>query len=202
MKMTGKYILYLVLVMVGLIPIPGFAEAILFTEGSRIQINGDSTFRKFSSMSTTFNIKGISKPAAEPKTGLPWTPSEVEMNLEVKSLKSGSGTLDKHMYENLKSEKYPQIFLKLSQFKFEKSTVVATGILSLAGVTKPVELKGDLEIKGNKLSISGSQLILMSDYGITPPTMMKGIVKTADKIEVVFKINSLINNKEERNEKN
>ena len=197
MKKTGRSI-WLVALLVWLCPMLTIADSIVFTEGSRIELYGESTFRKFSAVTKAINLKGVANSVGEPKAGLPWTPTEIEMYLEVKSLKSDSATLDEHMYESLNAEKFPQIQLKINEFKFVDAAVVATGNLTIAGVTKSVELKGNLKRDGNKLIVSGMQPLLMSDYGIKPPVMLLGSVKTNDKIDIVFKIICLINPNEER----
>lgn len=176
--------------------------SISFLPGSRIQISGDSTLRKFSAVASSIDLIGnaIKKPSAA--GNLPWTPLEVEMVLSVKNLKSGDETLDEHMHENLKAEKYPQMQLKLSTFGFsgsndaKGSSITASGSLTVAGVTKPIELAATMVIEGQNLRIKGNKTVLMSDFGIEPPTMMMGTLKTRNEIEVSFDIISLLTSKQ------
>lgn len=168
-----------------------------FSPDSRIQIDGDSTMRKFSAASKAVDLKGKALIKPEVASGLPWTPTEVEMDLIVQSLKSGESLLDDHMHENLKSEKFPKIQMKLTNFSFSKdggNSVKATGQLTVAGVTKPLELKALLTAEGENLRIKGTKKVMMSDFGIEPPTMMMGTLKTRDEIEISFDVICLINN--------
>lgn len=173
-----------------------------FLPDSRIQLNGDSTFKKYSAVTSHLDLSGEAKLTENSAARLPWAPIEVEMLLAVKNLKSGDETLDKHMYENLKAEKFPQIHLKLATFNFSDSrdgkpeSVTASGTLMVAGVTKPLELKINLMIEGQKLRITGNKKLLMSDYDIDPPTMMLGAMKTRNEVEINFNVICLINYKE------
>lgn len=174
-------------------------ESLSFLADSRIQINGDSTMKKFSAVASTMSLRGTAKRTADSSGKLPWTPIAVEMVLAVEDLKSGDATLDKHMYENLKMEKHHEIKLNLSNFSFTENSrganeVVASGTLTVAGISKPVELNATLTVEGEKLRISGNKTVLMSDFGIEPPTMMLGILKTRNEISVNFYVTCLTNN--------
>jgi hypothetical protein len=193
MKLLCSALLNLIFVFATL---PVFADAIVFVPGSQIKLNGDSSVRKFSSISTSLSLRGTAKALKNPL--LAWTPTEVEVALPVNSLKSDSATLDEHMYEKLKADQFSQIKILLTHFMFEKNSVTAVGTLTIAGVTKTIEIKGAAKTDGNTLNVSGNYTLLMSDYGITPPTMMLGTVKTDDKIEIEYSINCLINPNEER----
>lgn len=175
---------------------------ISFLPESKIRIDGDSTVRKFSATTEAVELNGKAIDKPEAKANLPWTPTEIEMVLAVKNLKSGDGTLDYHMHENLKAEKFPQISLKLTSFKFSNNdeggmnTVTASGTLTVSGVTKPIALKATLAADGQNLRIKGNKLVLMTDYGIEPPTMMLGTLKTRNEIEISFDVICILNNKQ------
>lgn len=170
-----------------LYPAWGLAKQINFTDNNSIQLNGDSTVRKFSSLSSKIKIGGTA--SSEPQSSqFPWTPSQIDVSVDVKTLKSESTTLDEHMYESLKADKFPQINIALSKFRFENKTVFAGGTLTIAGVTKPVELQAVYEPADNKINFKGAYSLQMTDFGIQPPTMMMGTIKTANRIEIIFNV--------------
>lgn len=179
--------------------IQSFAKSpisITFLPASRVEIKGNSTLKKFSAVAKQIDIiaKAEEKPSLRGR--LPWTPTELEMSLAVKNLKSDSETLDDHMHENLKAGKFPQIQLKLSAFKFtEEATVTATGRLIVAGVAKPIELKAIVTVESQNIRIQGTKMVLMSDFEIQPPAMLMGTLKTRNEIEVIFDVICLLNDK-------
>ena len=59
-----------------------------------------------------------------------------------------------------------------------------TGTLTVAGVERPIELVLDVKEQSGALHVSGSRDLLMTDFGIKPPTMFMGMLKTDDKITI------------------
>lgn len=178
-------------------PAWGLTKQINFTDNNSIQLNGDSTLRKFSAVSSKIKVRGTAV-SEQSNSLLPWTPDRVDIVIDVKTLKSDSTTLDDHMYESLKADKFPQVEIALNKFSFENKSVVAAGTLAIAGVAKPVELKAVREGADNKLVFKGSYTLQMTDFGIQPPTMMMGTIKTSDKIEIIFNVSCSTTLQEEK----
>lgn len=66
------------------------------------------------------------------------------------------------------------------------------GKLSLGGVSKSIEIGFSGKIKGDRILISGSEDVNMSDYGIRPPTAFLGTLKTGEKVTVELRLSFLI----------
>ncbi len=174
---------------------PPAETKITFAPESKLKLNGDSSLKKFSAATSVLELRAAAKPISN--AGLKFTPTEVSMRLEVKDLKSGDGTLDKHMYEALKSEKFPAIEMKLDQFEFkDQYSATASGILTVAGETRPIELKLSISIDGDRITIRGAKSLLMTDFGIEPPKMMMGALKTRNEIEIIFEVLCTTENKQ------
>lgn len=177
---------------------PAMAPAevkMMFAPESKLRLNGDSSLKKYSAATSVLELRGLAK--AVSNAALKFTPTEVSMRLEVKDLKSGDGTLDKHMYEALKSEKFQAIEMKLDKFQFnDQNSATASGLLSVAGETRPVELQLKISIDGDRIIISGSKTLLMTDFGIEPPKMMMGALKTRNEIEIIFDVICTTENKQ------
>lgn len=160
---------------------------ITFVPESKLKLNGDSSLRKFSAATSVLEMRGVGK--AIPNSVLQFTPTEVSMRLEVKDLKSGDGTLDDHMYEAMRAEKFPAIEMKLDKFELkDRESAMAAGSLTVAGVTRSIELKLNISTEGEKIIIRGTKNLLMKDFGIEPPTMMMGTIKTKNEIEINFDV--------------
>lgn len=191
-KMDQKRNLILNLIVSLLFLLPGLATAaksadLIFLPGNTIRIDGDSTMKKYSAIADTFDLSGKANTNSANAASL--LPAVVEMSLPVKNLKSGNGTLDKHMHENLKAEQFPEITMKLTEFKFsDDRSVISKGSLTVAGVTKPIVLKSVISKNLENTRIAGTYHLLMSDFGITPPRMMMGALKTKDEVRVSFDV--------------
>lgn len=160
------------------------------SDNSTITIAGTSTLHDWTMDSQ--NIKGTAD--IELSGGEITAINEVVLQIPVESLKSGKSAMDKNAYEAMNTKKHPNILFKAKGFDKAaiingKSTMEVTGDLTIAGKTRTekilVEYKTDN--KGN-LVVSGSKAIKMTDFGVTPPEVMFGTVKTGNDLNITFNI--------------
>lgn len=118
------------------------------------------------------------------------------LKVSVKSIKSDKGSImDDKTYDALKGAKYPYITFKMLSVKsMTKSgsgyALKINGELTIAGVTKNVDINGTVSVKENgKLYIETSKALKMTDFGIDPPTAMMGAMKVGNDITIKFKLN-------------
>ena len=118
-----------------------------------------------------------------------------ELLVPVADLKSESAGLDKNLRKALKADKNANIRFQLATRSAKPNAqkpgafeVEAHGALTIAGQTHDVRLVAEAQLTGSGLRIAGSKDLLMSDFGVKPPTMMFGTVKTGDKIVVHFNL--------------
>lgn len=117
---------------------------------------------------------------------------DVEVKIPVTSIKSTKGKMmDNKTYEAFNYEKHPQIvFVMNSQAINESnSTIDLKGTLTMAGKTRPVDLKVTYKLLSNgDLKISGSKQLTMTEFGMEPPTAMMGAIKVGDDVAVSFEM--------------
>lgn len=116
---------------------------------------------------------------------------QLDFIVTAESLKSGKSGMDKNTYKALNTGKYKKIEFKLSKVNSincatNSCKVSATGNLSIAGTTKPININFDMKIEESKISITGSKAIKMTDFGVDPPKAMFGTITTGDAIDVLF----------------
>jgi polyisoprenoid-binding protein YceI len=120
----------------------------------------------------------------------------VDVVIPVKSLSCGNSGLEKNMLKALKADKYPEIRYQLSTYQIAGAAtdngvaLQAAGTLTIAGQQKSIDMlvKTDRGSDGNATA-TGTQSLLMTDFGIKPPVFMLGTLKTGNKITVSFKLN-------------
>jgi polyisoprenoid-binding protein YceI len=120
----------------------------------------------------------------------------INLKMDVNSIKSDMGSImNSNTYKALKGDNNPEIVFALtapvnSIKPAGVNTVSAKGSLTIAGVTKPVDMQVEISapVQG-KLTFEGSYQINMPDYGIAPPTAFFGTLKTGNKIIISFKTN-------------
>lgn len=117
----------------------------------------------------------------------------LEFTVPAESLKSGKGAMDKNTYKALNTKEHKNITFKLDKVKSlegqpaGKCRIQASGHLTIAGTRKPIELVFDAAVSGNKISITGTREIKMTDYKVDPPKAMMGTITTGDALEITMK---------------
>ena len=173
------------------------AASFALAPGSRLWLEGDSTLHKFSSNATKVEaaaeLDGTFAPgAADARAAVAaGALKSLRVSVPVAGLKSGESGLDKNMEKALKQDTAPVIRFTLVDYKAEEARdgsllVKAHGRLAIAGVEKDAVVEASCRFGPGGVEVSGAKEVLMTDFGIKPPVMMMGTIKTADKVVVRF----------------
>lgn len=111
-----------------------------------------------------------------------------EVAIPSASLASPKEGLDKNMHKALNVTQHPEITFRLVRLeKTAKPGVYhAVGTLRIHGVERDVALDLTAQPADNTLVVKGQVQLLMTDYGITPPKAMMGMLKTNPQVTVSF----------------
>jgi polyisoprenoid-binding protein YceI len=165
-----------------LLALPASAVELSLAPSSTLWIEGDSTLHPYSSTSTALAVAFSLEAPGEASAALAAkAPARMTVTVPVESLKSAHGGLDKNLRKTLKASEHPAITFTLRSYKVEGANVTAEGELSVAGKARAVLLT-------SRLFVEGSQPLKMTDFGIKPPTMMLGAVKTSDDVTVRWRL--------------
>jgi len=156
-----------------------------------IILSGTSTFHDWemplqegrSSGSATF---AFSEDGLTQLTGL-------QVQIEAEGLKSNRKGMNKDAYAALNTEEFPYLTFELAEVnKIERQAdgylVDVSGDLTISGVTKTVDLQATCTTDGQqRVTCDGSYSLDMTDYGVTPPKTMLGIVKAGKEVTVDYR---------------
>lgn len=168
--------------------------AVRVVSGSRLALDGDSTLHKFSASATrlavSLNVDGEGDVQSLVRSG---ALKGIVVNVPVASLASHDKGLDENMAKALKGKQHPTITFRVDSYdvlpagqKDAAFGLALKGRLSIGGVEKPVVVKAQAVPSGEGLRVVGSYDLLMTTFGIDPPVMMMGMVKTRNEITVRF----------------
>lgn len=116
------------------------------------------------------------------------TLTDISYTLGAKTLKSGKGAMDSNAYKAMEADKYPNITFTATSVNVGKGTI--TGKLKVTNVTKTVSFPVTVAKSGNGYTITGTETIKMSDYGVTPPSFMMNTVKTGNDIKITVNVSA------------
>jgi len=167
-------------------------KAPLAVDTARVSIAGTSNIHEYTASTTTVRVTQV-KLAPSVAGAAFWTeivkPGAIEafeIAIPAATLTSPKDGLDKNMHKALNVEKFPDITFKLARLEGAPGSLRGVGTLRIAGVEREVVLVLTTEQRGNTLTVKGRLPLLMTDYGIKPPTALLGMLKTDPKVTVSF----------------
>jgi hypothetical protein len=180
----------------GLFIIPALADqgAPLQLSAARVTIAGTSNIHPFTASTTDVRMSRlVLAPADGDRLQAAVRPGAVEafdITVKAASLTSPKEGLDKNMHKALKTAQFPEIAFTLSRVDagVAPNTLKAIGVLKIAGVEKEVSFDLKTAANASAITVIGELPLLMTDYGIKPPTAMLGMLKTDPKITVTFEV--------------
>jgi polyisoprenoid-binding protein YceI len=120
---------------------------------------------------------------------------EMSLTIHVESLDSGSRGLTRNMKSYLKEDDHPLITFNLQEItsiemQNGSALITAVGIINAAGQNKEVTMNVTATMNDNgSLNFRGEQDLLMTDFGIDPPTAVMGTVRARDEVVVSYNVN-------------
>jgi polyisoprenoid-binding protein YceI len=155
---------------------------------SKVEIAGTSTLHDWTADVTKVNGSGKISLKGKELSGI----SALSITMDAQSIKSEKGsTMDNNIYKTLKAKQYPAISFSLSKVnsitpKGNAFEVNADGKITIAGVTKTVNLLVNGTESNGGITFKGSKKLKMTDYGLEPPVMFLGTLKTGDEVTIRF----------------
>ncbi len=163
----------------------------------RVSLAGTSNIHEYSASTTVVRVtrlqlaQGVADRAVWDEVLKPDAVEHFDIAIPTTSLASPREGVDKNMHKALKAQEHPEITFRLVRMvagNGAPGSLSAVGMLQIAGVEREVTLALKTAHAGTDLSVKGELALLMTDYGITPPKAMLGMLKTDPKVTVTFDI--------------
>jgi len=178
--------------------LPDARPRIALAPASQLVLRGKSTLHDYTSAATrmelTVDVVDPLPAGASPLARLtqPGAVKSIMLTIPVEAMKSEKGGLDKNMFKALKASENPNITFRLTSPAIASGADGAafrvSGELELAGKSQPIEVDVRASETPEGIVLEGSKALLMSDFGIKPPTMFLGTLKTADRVVIEWRL--------------
>lgn len=193
--MTTRYMTSLALT--ALLTIAGSASAqsvrLAVNADSKLWIEGGSNLHGWSCKASSIDAT-IDVDEAFLKSTSPTLLKKVQVKVPVRNLKCGHGGMDNNLYKALKADDAPDISYILGSFDVvpaagDAFTVKSVGTLKIAGTEKTVNMDvSATKLADGSIRADGELPLLMTDFGVKPPTAMLGTLRTDNKVTVKFSL--------------
>ena len=165
-----------------------------FEQGSKVSIDGVTNVKDFICNSKKLFARQNAELKQEDSGKTSFNNPGLDFNIS--SLNCGNNGMNRDMMKAMKADKYPVISVKLTDAQIDRgetlslsgwTTIKINVSISMAGSTKNAFIIVQGKQTGNSLyRFVGQYSMLMTDFGITPPTALFGMVKVMDGIIVKF----------------
>jgi len=165
----------------------GPTEAYRVDDASRFYIDGNATTGPFTCTSVT--VEGDARLGPDRLGGKAMIP--------VDAFDCGISRMNRDLRTALQADRHPAIQFELQQARVLESgiqrgsnlPVQAVGTLTIAGTTRQVAIRAEgVQMADGRVRVHGSYPLLMSDFGVTPPSGLLGLVRANDQIVARFDI--------------
>lgn len=158
-----------------------------------LSISGTSTMHPYTVSTRALKVSAAIASAADAQALLqPGALQGFELQIPVNTFTSEKDGLTKQMFKAMKADKHPTITFRLNDYTVEPAadgmTVKPTGTLTVAGVERPIDMVLEVKVQAGMLQVRGTRDLLMTEFGIKPPTMFMGMLKTDDKVTIKFEV--------------
>lgn len=169
-----------------------FQEQLMLQPQSKLWVEGTSTVKSFScqagEVKATVEASGTNA-IARLMTGDKAVES-VNVVVSSEKLDCGNGTMNDHMRKAIKTNEAPTITFRVTSYDLAKEADGVAGklngTLSLGGETRTITVPATGVMEAGALHVTGAYQLAMSDYKLTPPSLMFGRIKVRDQVTVKF----------------
>jgi polyisoprenoid-binding protein YceI len=168
-------------------------ELLALQPESKLWVDGTSSIKSFSCTAGDVTAvvdavpNGVTKVAAGEK-GV----RALRITVPAEKLECGNGTMNEHMRKAIKLNDNPTIEFTMSGYDVSKGadgvSGTLTGTLKLGGATKTIAIPATGKVDGGVLHVTGAYALKMSDFNLTPPSLMFGRIKVRDDLTVKFDV--------------
>lgn len=178
----------------GLLAVPALVAAALaplsVQPGSRVWVDGTSTVRAWHCESARGEGSAAASTTELAQLG---SVARAEFSVPVATLDCRNNTMNGHLRTALKAATAPGISFHAGSVRVtptgpDAGTAHLEGTLSMGGADRPVSIDGTVAREDGQLRLRGSKRLVMTEWGLRPPSLMMGTMKVNPNVTVGFDV--------------
>ena len=170
-------------------------EPLVLQPQSKLWIEGSSNVRDFTCTSTALETRVQSSVPGAVSAVLAGTKAveSAELSVPAASMDCKNGKMNDHMLKELKAKDNPTILFRITSYDVAKAAAgvkgTAIGELTLGGVKKTITVTANAAPEANgALRLTGAYQLRMTEFGLTPPSLMMGTMKVNENVSIGFEL--------------
>ena len=117
----------------------------------------------------------------------------VDLTFPVGAIECGNDKMNDHLRDALQADSHPEIRYGLSTYDIAGAEsgveVSADGSLMIAGTEQPIRMAVTVVRDDHGgIRVRGEQEVDMTDFGVSPPSLMLGVLKVGEVVTVRFDV--------------
>lgn len=168
------------------------AKAWVITSGCSLKVDGSTNVNEFSCAITNYSQPDTIMVALRPNQPVQLKGS---IHLDVQRFDCHNQVMTADLRKTLKAKEFPKLeirFLSIAQYPDasikQKSTKGAV-VIQLAGVSRRYDVDYKvINSENNYLNLLGTRQVNFSDFNISPPRKLGGMIRTNNELSVVFNL--------------
>ena len=147
-------------------------------------VSGTSTIRGW-----TCSVQGTAQVTSGSSTPAPGFANGVQtatLTVPVNAFNCPNDDMTEHLLEAMKADEFAEIIFELEGYEAAGRQTVASGTLTITGVTEPVSFPVSLTPSGAGVEIEGELRLDMTTFGVEPPVVMLGVLRVRPQIRIQF----------------
>lgn len=165
------------------------------SESSSMIIDGDSNVHNWEAEVTEVNgslvLQNIESVTAESLT--PESFKTLSLTIPVEGIDAESGGLKRNIHRYMEKDDYPNVTFELSNVTDISNQdgsllITGNGVITVIGNDYNAEMQVTATIENGNIQFTGEKQLLMTDFGIDPPTAVFGTIRSKDEVIMKFDV--------------
>jgi YceI-like protein len=167
----------------------------VIVKGSGLRVDGSTNINRFNCEIADYCHPDTIVVGQHPAGGNVPVALSGTVSLDVSGFDCHNSIMTAEFRKTVKAAAFPRLsihFLTLSRLpdpRFPRDVLKGQVSIELAGITREMEINYTACLTGGQLRLTGTRQMKFTDFGLTPPRKLGGMIRTNDVVDIEFHLN-------------